>query len=979
MIDKSMNPAPQGIAELANAQPDLEIEIENPDDVLLHVDGLEIDLMPDREADDFNDNLADYLHDSELQSIAGDLLADFDDDVASRKDWITTYTDGIELLGMKIEERSEPWEGACGVYHPLLSEAIVKFQAETMMSSFPAAGPVRTQIIGKETQDKKDAAERVQDDMNYQLTDVMDEFRPEHERMLWGLGMSGNAFKKVYFDPHLDRQISVFVPAEDLVVPYGAMNLEQAERVTHVMRKTENELRRLQVAGFYRDIDLGEPSNSLDDVEKKIAEKMGFRATSDDRYKLLEMHVDLDLPGFEHEEDGELTGIALPYVVTMEKGTGEILSIRRNWNQDDKTFKKRQHFVHYGYVPGFGFYCFGLIHLVGAFAKSGTSLIRQLVDAGTLSNLPGGFKTRGLRVKGDDTPISPGEWRDVDVPSGAIRDNLLPLPYKEPSQTLMTLLGQIIDEGRRFANAADLQISDMSGQAPVGTTLAILERNTKAMSAIMARVHYAFKQELGLLKGIISAYTPEDYEYDPEVGNRKAKKSDYDMVDVIPVSDPNASTMAQKIVQYQAVLQLAQSAPQIYNMPLLHRQMLDVLGVKEAQKLVPMDEDQKPTDPVTENQNILAMKPVKAFAAQDHQSHISVHMAAIQDPKIQQLLQDNPAAQQIAAQAQAHIAEHLGFEYRIQIEQQLGFALPPQKDDIGTDQHMSPEVEARLAPLVAQAAQQLLQKNQGEAAQQQAQQQAQDPLVQMQMQELQLKQQEQQRKAQKDQIDAQLKAQQIQVERERIQAQQQTAAEQNKVVALTNAAKLEASKTNDASKIKIQALTEAARLTAQNKREAIKVKVDTLKSAAQLTEQKRQHDTRLAHEGMQNALDHGQQFSKGGAVGKEENMSNDYDYAAYNRAVSQGLVKPRKGEEDHYPDTYKLPTHVTFSDQSVHSNEKTPGGHWMEAEDDRYYFHPSEYNLKNTPPDALGDYFRNYEKKGTSVVLPDGRIIEGTK
>ena len=812
MIDKSMNPAPQGIAELANAQPDLEIEIENPDDVLLHVDGLEIDLMPDREADDFNDNLADYLHDSELQSIAGDLLADFDDDVASRKDWITTYTDGIELLGMKIEERSEPWEGACGVYHPLLSEAIVKFQAETMMSSFPAAGPVRTQIIGKETQDKKDAAERVQDDMNYQLTDVMDEFRPEHERMLWGLGMSGNAFKKVYFDPHLDRQISVFVPAEDLVVPYGAMNLEQAERVTHVMRKTENELRRLQVAGFYRDIDLGEPSNSLDDVEKKIAEKMGFRATSDDRYKLLEMHVDLDLPGFEHEEDGELTGIALPYVVTMEKGTGEILSIRRNWNQDDKTFKKRQHFVHYGYVPGFGFYCFGLIHLVGAFAKSGTSLIRQLVDAGTLSNLPGGFKTRGLRVKGDDTPISPGEWRDVDVPSGAIRDNLLPLPYKEPSQTLMTLLGQIIDEGRRFANAADLQISDMSGQAPVGTTLAILERNTKAMSAIMARVHYAFKQELGLLKGIISAYTPEDYEYDPEVGNRKAKKSDYDMVEVIPVSDPNASTMAQKIVQYQAVLQLAQSAPQIYNMPLLHRQMLDVLGVKEAQKLVPMDEDQKPTDPVTENQNILAMKPVKAFAAQDHQSHISVHMAAIQDPKIQQLLQGNPAAQQIAAQAQAHIAEHLGFEYRIQIEQQLGFALPPQKDDTGTDQHMSPEVEARLAPLVAQAAQQLLQKNQGEAAQQQAQQQAQDPLVQMQMQELQIKKQEADIKAKKLTADSAAKADQLEIEKQRIASQERIAGMQ----------------------IGAKAQNDKMQLTTKTRMDGVKVMADVTKSREQL-------------------------------------------------------------------------------------------------------------------------------------------------
>jgi len=859
MIDKSMNPAPQGIASLANEAPDLEIEIENPDDVAMTIGGIEIDLMPDREDDSFSDNLAEYLSDSELQMLAGELLADFDDDIASRKDWITTYTDGIELLGMKIEERSEPWEGACGVYHPLLSEAIVKFQAETMMSSFPAAGPVRTQIIGKETQAKKDSATRVQEDMNYQLTDVMDEFRPEHERMLWGLGMAGNAFKKVYFDSQLDRQVSVFVPAEDLVVPYGAMNLEQAERVTHVMRKTENELRRLQVAGFYSDVDLGEPSNSLDDVEKKIAEKMGFSATSDTRYKILEMHVDLDLPGFEHEEDGEFTGIALPYVVTIEKGTSTILSIRRNWEQDDKLYKKRQHFVHYGYVPGFGFYCFGLIHLVGAFAKSGTSLIRQLVDAGTLSNLPGGFKTRGMRVKGDDTPIAPGEWRDVDVPSGTMRDNFVPLPYKEPSQTLMTLLGQIIDEGRRFANAADLQISDMSGQAPVGTTLAILERNTKAMSAIMARVHFAFKQELGLLKGIIAAYAPEDYEYEPNVGNRKAKRSDYDMVEVIPVSDPNASTMAQKIVQYQAVLQLAQTAPQIYNMPLLHRQMLDVLGVKEAHKLVPLEEDQKPTDPVTENQAVLMGKPVKAFATQDHKSHIAVHMAAMQDPKIQQLLQNNPAASQMMAGMLAHIAEHLGFEYRVQIEQQLGFSLPPQKDESGEEQHMNPEVEARLAPLLAQAAQQLLQQNQGEAAQQQAKQQAQDPLVQMQQQELQLKQQEQQRKTQKDQLDAQIKMQQLQVERERIQAHQQTAAEQTRVTALTNAAKLEATKTNDASKIKVQALTEAAKLTAENKRATIDTKVNTLKTAAQLTEQKRQHDTRLAHEGMQNALDRGQQ------------------------------------------------------------------------------------------------------------------------
>jgi hypothetical protein len=760
------------------------------------MDGLEIEIDPDAEGEDeFNINLAEEISEEVLQSLAEDLISDYDEDVASRKDWMQTYVDGLELLGMKIEERTEPWEGACGVFHPMLSEALVKFQSETMMATFPAAGPVKTQIIGKETPAKKESAQRVADDMNYQLTDVMKEYRPEHERMLWGLGLSGNAFKKVYFDPSLDRQVSFFVPAEDIVVPYGASNLQSSPRITHVMRKTENELRKLQVAGFYRDIDLGTPDNVLDEVEKKIAEKMGFRATSDNRFKLLEMNVDLDLEGYEHKDKkGEKTGIALPYVITLEKGTSNVLAIRRNWEPDDDTYAKRQHFVHYGYVPGFGFYCFGLIHLIGAFAKSGTSLIRQLVDAGTLSNLPGGFKTRGMRVKGDDTPIAPGEWRDADVASGTLKDNLLPLPYKEPSQTLMALLGQIVEEGRRFANTADLTLSDMSAQAPVGTTLAILERTLKNMSAIQARVHYSMKQELGLLKNIIAEYTPDDYDYQPSEGSRKAKKSDYDDVDVIPVSDPNASTMAQKIVQYQAVIQLAQGAPQLYNLPLLHRQMLEVLGVKDAQKLVPMDDDQRPTDPVSENQNVLKGKPVKAFISQDHKAHITVHMAAMQDPKIMALLQNNPQAPAMQSAMMAHINEHLGFEYRKQIEQTLGMQLPAQIDESGEEVQMSPEVEARLSPMLAQAAQQLLQKNTQEAQQAQAQQQAQDPIVQMQMKELQLKEQDNQRKAAKDQADNAIKAAQQQIERERIQAQTATDDKRLKLDAVKTAVQMNADK-----------------------------------------------------------------------------------------------------------------------------------------------------------------------------------------
>ena len=779
-IDKSLSQAPLGLAALPMMEegPELEIEIEDPESVEIGVDGMPILRIEEEEPSDkdFDANLAEYMSEDELQSLAGDLIGDFDDDVSSRKDWMQTYVDGIQLLGMNMEERTEPWEGACGVYHPLLSEALVKFQAETIMETFPAAGPVKTSIVGKETQEKKDAAERVADDMNYQLTDVMQEFRPEHERMLWGLGLSGNAFKKVYYDPGIGRQVSMFVPAEDLVVPYGATDLASSPRVTHVMRKTPNEVKKLQYAGFWRDIELPEPVDSFDDVEKKIAEKMGFRATTDDRYKILEMQVDLDLPGYEDEEDGEDTGIALPYIVTIDKANNTVLAIRRNWRPEDEHHKKRSHFVHYGYVPGFGFYCFGLIHLIGAFAKSGTSILRQLVDAGSLANLPGGFKTRGLRVKGDDTPISPGEFRDVDVPSGTIKDNLMTLPYKEPSQVLAQLMNQIIEEGRRFASAADMKVSDMSAQAPVGTTLAILERTLKVMSAVQARIHYSFKEELRLLRDIIRDYTPDTYTYEPVEGSPRAKKSDYDNINVIPVSDPNAATMAQKIVQYQAVLQLAQGAPQIYNMPKLHRQMLDVLGIKNAQQLVKLPEDQKPEDPITENQNILMMKPVKAFYYQDHQAHITVHMAAMQDPKIMQLVGQNPQAQAMQGAMMAHVNEHVAYEYRKQMEMEMGIELPFHPDDDEADDKVMPqELEVRVSQMAAQAAQTLLQRDTNEIRAQQAQQAQQDPLIQLQQQELQLKQAELELKSKKLAVDASGKADQLQIERDRIESQEKIA------------------------------------------------------------------------------------------------------------------------------------------------------------------------------------------------------------
>ena len=807
-MDKALYQAPLGLEQVSDGEEPIEIQIEDPEAINISGPGFEIDIEKADEEDDFSRNLAEDMDERALATLAGDLVGDYETDVDSRKDWIKTYVDGLELLGMKIEDRMEPWPGACGVYHPLLSEAVVKFQAETMMETFPAMGPVKTKIIGKETPEKKKAAERVQEDMNYQLTEVMTEYRPEHERMLWGLGLAGNAFKKVYIDVQLDRQVSMYCPAEDVVVPYGASSLESAERVTHVMRKTQNEVRRLQHEGFYRDIDLGEPSSTMDEIEKKIAEKLGFRATEDSRFKLLEMHVDIDLLGDEHKDDkGKPTGIARPYVVTIEKGTGEILAIRRNWKPEDEMFHKRAHFVHYPYIPGFGFYAFGLIHLIGAFAKSGTSILRQLVDAGTLSNLPGGFKTRGLRSKGDDTPISPGEWRDMDVPSGNMRDNIMPLPYKEPSQVLAALLAQIIDEGRKFAGAVELQTSDMSAQAPVGTTLAILERQLKTMSAVQARIHYAMRQEFRLLKDIIKEYTPPEYEYEPEEGGRSIKRSDYDQVDVIPVSDPNAATMAQKVVQYQAALQLAQTAPQLYDLPLLHRQMLDVLGIKNYQKLVPIADDMKPRDPVTENMNMLKNKPVKAFMSQDHQAHITVHMAMAKDPHIQQLIGQNPQmAQALMAAGAAHVAEHLGMEMRKQMEQAMGQPLPAYEED-QDENMMSPEMEVRISQMAAQAAQQLLQQHQQEAQQQKNQQQAQDPLIQLQQQELQIKQGDLQRKEKKDATDAQLKMEQINVEKTRIESQQQT-----------EGARLMASKMNDQNKIDSQQQSEGFRIMADSHR-----------------------------------------------------------------------------------------------------------------------------------------------------------------
>lgn len=736
--------------------PDIEIEIEDPEAIHIDMGGIGIDIVP--EEDEFDANLAEDMDAGELTSLASELLDLVETDINSRKDWVDAFVKGLEVLGMKYEERTEPWNGACGVYSTLLTEAAIRFQAEMITETFPAAGPVKTQVVGAVDKLKEDAAQRVREDMNYQLTEVMVEYRPEHERMLYSLGLSGAAFKKVYYDPAIERQTAIFLPAEDIVMPYGASNIYSSERVTHVMRKTPNEVRKLQVAGFYRDIDLGDPVHIFTDVEKKKAEEQGYSLTDDDRYQLLELHVDYDLPGHEDED-----GIALPYVVTIERGTQEILSIRRNWEEGDTKRLKRQHFVQYTYIPGFGAYGLGLIHLIGGYARAGTSLIRQLVDAGSLSNLPGGLKARGLRIKGDDTPIAPGEFRDVDVPSGTVRDNIMTLPYKEPSQTLLALLNQITEEGRRLGAISDMNISDMSSNAPVGTTLALLERTLKTMSAVQARVHASMRMEFKLLKNIIRDFTPDSYSYDPESGDRKAKQSDYDSTDVIPVSDPNAATMAQRIMQYQAAIQLAQGAPQIYDLPQLHRQMLEVLGIKNAEKLVPVEDDQTPKDPISENMAFLVGKPTKAFIYQDHDAHIATHMAMMQDPSIMQTIGQSPMAQQMMGAVQAHIAQHLAFAYRASVEKQLGVEMPAPNSELTEDQ------EVQLSRLVAQAAQQLKTTNQQQAQQAQGQQQAQNPELQMKQAELQIKAKDSERKDKDSERDFTIAQQRLQLETQRLQ------------------------------------------------------------------------------------------------------------------------------------------------------------------------------------------------------------------
>jgi hypothetical protein len=799
-IDKALYQNPQGIAGAAENEEPIEIEVIDPEQVNIHAGDMDISITPTEP--DFDKNLAEDLDEGALTKLASELAGDIDNDLGSRKEWEKAYVAGLKLLGLQYEERTEPWDGACGVFHPMITEAVVRFQSESITETFPAQGPVKTKILGKQTPEKDDAADRVQSDMNYELTEVMREFRPEHERMLWSLPATGSAFKKVYYDPSLGRQVSMFIPAEDIVLPYGATDLDTCYRVTHVLRKTKSEIIKLQQAGFYRDITLPEPDKSKTDIQQAKDKETGFSDLNDDRYTLYESHVDLVIDGDEFTEmgdDDQPLGITLPYVMTILKGSNDVLAIRRNWKEDDTLRLKRQHFVHYQYIPGFGAYGFGLFHLIGGFAKSATSIMRQLVDAGTLSNLPGGLKSRGLRIKGDDTPIAPGEFRDVDIGSGALRDNILPLPYKEPSGTLYQLLNNIVEEGRRFAATADMQVSDMSAQAPVGTTLALLERQLKVMTAVSARLHFSFKQELKLLAGLIRDYTDDDYDYDPVDAPRKAKKSDYSHVEIIPVSDPNAATMSQRVVQYQAVIQMAQMAPDIYNLPKLHRGMLDVLGIKNAADLVPLPEDQKPKDPVSENMNCLKGEPLKAFFYQDHQSHIQVHMSAMQDPIVMQLVGQNPRAPQIQAAMMAHIAEHVGFAYRQKIEQQLGMPLPPQ------DEELPPEMETQLSAMMAQAAQQVLMQSQAQVAQQQAQQQQQDPVIQMQQQELAIRQQEAQTKAMKVQADiqiAQKKLQQdaaaelarLQLEKQRltatVAADQYKAAKQRDLDALKTAAQI---------------------------------------------------------------------------------------------------------------------------------------------------------------------------------------------
>jgi len=825
-VDKALYQNPVGIAEAAAGEESIEIEIIDPEQVNIEMGGLELSITPGKDPDGFDANLAETLSRGEIAMLAGELAEDIRNDLGSRTEWEKSYVQGLKLLGLQYEERTEPWDGACGVFHPMITEAVVRFQSESITETFPAAGPVKTKILGKQTPEKDEAADRVQADMNYELTEVMKEFRPEHERMLWSLPATGSAFKKVYYDPSLGRQVSMFIPAEDIILPYGATDLDTCYRVTHVLRKTKSEIIKLQQAGFYCDIELPDPDRSKTDIQQAKDKETGFSDLNDDRYTIYESHVDLVIEGdpyTEVDEDDQPVGIALPYVVTILKGTNDVLAIRRNWEESDPLHLKRQHFVHYQYIPGFGAYGFGLFHLIGGYAKSATSIMRQLVDAGTLSNLPGGLKSRGLRIKGDDTPIAPGEFRDVDISSGALRDNILPLPYKEPSQVLAGLMDKIVEEGRRFASTADMKISDMSAQAPVGTTLALLERQLKVMTAVSARLHYSFKQELKLLAGLIRDYTDDDYDYDPVDAPRKAKKSDYSHVEIIPVSDPNAATMSQRVVQYQAVIQMAQMAPDIYDLPKLHRGMLDVLGIKNAADLVPLPDDQKPKDPVSENMAALKGEPLKAFRYQDHQAHIQVHMSAMQDPIIMQLVGQNPRANQIQAAMMAHIAEHVGFAYKQKIEQQLGMPLPPE------DEKLPPQIELQLSAMMAQAAQQVLQQSQQQVSQQQAQQQAQDPVIQMQQQELQLRAQE-----------LQLKAQEVQI---KAQSAMQEADLKQKQMVISAAARADDLKLRE-KQVAVDAAFKADKLAADQQREGVRMGIDIAKSKSQQRAQAQQPRSR---------------------------------------------------------------------------------------------------------------------------------------
>ena len=767
-VDRALMPfMTQGQSMDVPLPPEESVVVELPDG------GMEINLAPEpTPAANHNDNLAEFIDDSTLHNIGSELSTLFEADKDSRKEWETTYVKGLDLLGLKIEDRTQPWEGACGVFHPMLSEAIVRFQAQSIQEIFPARGPVQTKILGETTTERTQQAERVQEYLNYLLTERMSEYRSETEKLLFSLALCGAAFRKVYYDPSLGRPASIFVPAEDFVVSYGASDLITCERATHVMKKTYNEIRKLQVSGFYADVDLPSPSPDITEIQKSYDKLNGESKGMDldSRYTLLEMVVDYDLPGFEDTDaEGEPTGIALPYVITIDKSSRKILAIRRNWYEDDPLKKRRQHFVQYTYIPGLGFYGFGLVHLVGGLAKSSTSILRQLVDAGTLSNLPGGLKTRGLRIKGDDTPIMPGEFRDVDIPSGTLRDNITFLPYKEPSGTLYQLLGNIVDEGRRFASQADMKVADMNAEAPVGTTLAIIERSMKVMSAVQARLHASMKKELKLLSQLVYDYGPDEYPYD--IPGKELTKEDFDdRIDIIPISDPNAGTMAQRIMKYQAALQLAAQAPQLYDLPLLHRQMIEALGIADASEVIPQ-EDIPPTDPVTENMNALQMKPIKAFIYQDHEAHIQTHMSFGQDPRLQGMLQQAPqAAQAMQAALASHVSEHLAFAYRQQIEKQLGMKLPPPGEPLPED------IEYRISQLVAPAAAQVLGKAQQEAQMQQQQQEAQDPVLQMEMQKLQLRAQEIQQKAQAEmarvQADMQKAQMRLQAEQARLKAQE---------------------------------------------------------------------------------------------------------------------------------------------------------------------------------------------------------------